>query len=127
MYMTPYELKQEIAITVLNNMMRESYFSICAVRDAANLLGIPVNGEAYDALKALHCVDYSRMSPVVRQAIPQLIAEVFNRPDIFQFQLPSQRNILEAENKATIVDVQATVVTPQPKPRSMIVRLLGRS
>lgn len=126
MSLTPYELKQEIAITALNNMMRKSFFSICEVRDAANLLGIPVNGEAYDTLKALHCVDYSAMSPAVRQAIPQLIAEVFNRPDIFQFQLPSQRNILDPV-RANVVDVEATVVTPKAKPRTMIGRLLGRS
>jgi hypothetical protein len=126
MSLTPYELKQEIAITALNNMLRKSFFSICEVRDAANLLGIPANGEAYDTLKALHCVDYANMSPAVRQAIPQLISEVFNRPDIFQFQLPSQRNILEPA-RATIVDVKATVVSPKAKPRTMIGRLLGRS
>ena len=127
MSLTPYELKQEIAITALNNMMRKSFFSICEVRDAANLLGIPMHGEAYDTLKALHCVDYAQMSPAVRAAIPKLIADVFNRPDIFQFQLPSQRNILETASRATIVDVEATVVQPKAKPRSMMGRLLGRS
>ncbi len=125
MSLTPYEHKQEIAITALNNMMRKPFFSICAVHDAGTILGIPVNGEAYETLKALHCVDFAHMSNAVRQAIPQLIAEVFNRPDIFQFQLPSQRNILEPVSKSTVVDVQATVVTPQPKP-NLVQRLLGK-
>ena len=126
MSLTPYELKQEIAITVLNNMMRKSFFSICEVRDTASMLGIPVNGEAYETLRTLHCVEFSAMSPAVRQAIPQLIAEVFNRPDIFQFQLPSQRNILEPV-QVNVVDVEVNVVTPKAKLRTMIGRLLGRS
>lgn len=126
MNLTPAELKQEIAITALNNMMRKSFFSICEVRDAANILGIPVHGEAYNALKALHCVNYADMSPAVRQAIPHLIAECFNRPDIFQFQLPSQRNIIDMAANSNVVDVKATVVTPQPK-RGFVHRLLGKS
>ncbi len=115
MNLTPTELKQEIAITALNSMMRKSYFSICAVRDAAKILEVPINCEAYNTLNALHCVDFADMSPAVRQAIPHLIAECFNRPDIFQFQLPSQRPVIEA-----------AVVSPKPK-QNFVMRLLGKS
>lgn len=119
------ELNQEVAITAINRMMRRSYFSICPINDAGKILGISLECEAYNTLRALHCIDFHEMSPAIRQAIPQLIAECFNRPDIFQFQLPSQRNVVEVVPYKAVVDV---CVDPVESPkRNIIQRWLGKN
>lgn len=127
MYLTASELKQEVAITAINKMMASNFFSICALDRASEVLQINIRGEAYTALNALHCVHFKDMSPALRQSIPHLIAECVNRPDIFQFQLPSQRVILETA-KPAVVDVMATVVGQPVKnsKRGFMQRLLGK-
>lgn len=67
--------KRTVALTTLNNMMRKSFFSICAVRDAAELLGARTDGEAFRVLHALHCTDWGLMPAEVRNAVPGLIQE----------------------------------------------------
>lgn len=84
-------MKQQIAMTALNEMMSKSYFSICAVRDAAELLGVnPRRSEAYQLLSPLHTIDWRAMSPEVRAMVPQLIMEVLqDKAGQFQFVDPS--------------------------------------
>lgn len=125
MQLTLNELKQEAAITAINKMMNSSFFSICAIDKAGQTLNINVSCEAYDILHALHCVDFSKMSPTMRQSIPHLIAECFNRPDIFQFPTPSERRAaatmtIQAE---TVIDAEPVVATPKP---NFFQRLLGK-
>lgn len=126
MHLTATELKHEIALTAINKMMASDFFSICALDRASEVLQINIRGEAaYTALHALHCVHFKDMSPALRQSIPHLIAECFNRPDIFQFQLPSQRITIDV---VTSTPANATVVgqpIKTPK-RGLINRLLGK-
>ena len=86
------DIKQQIAMTVLNEMMRSSFFSICAVNDAADVLGAnPRLSESYTQLKALHCVHWDRMPRAVRLLVPQMIADCLALPP--QFTLTEERPV----------------------------------
>ena len=44
------------------------------------MIGSEGSGKAYDMLRALHCVDYAKMPPNVRAALPELLREVLGTP-----------------------------------------------
>lgn len=126
MHLSSTELKQEVVLTSINKMMRSDFFSICPLDRASEVLGIGIKGEAYSMLYALHCVHFKDMSPALRQSLPGLIAECFNRPDIFQFQMPSQRTLVAQTLVQNVVDV--TVVDEvQAKTPNFFKRMLGKS
>lgn len=69
-------LKRATVLTALDDMIRRGSFNICTIDRCAEILGIQLKGlEAYKILSALHCIDYSRMAPEVRRALPGLIRE----------------------------------------------------
>lgn len=104
------DLKQLAAMTALNDMLARSSFSICTIDNVAKLLGVNPKGEAYDTLRAVHCIDYAKMPPQLREAIPELIRKCLGVETIYRFQTLHQQ----------IVDV-----TPPPK-RGRFLRLIGR-
>lgn len=104
------DLKQLAAMTALNDMLAGAHFSICAIDNVAKLLDVNPKGEAYDTLHALHCINYDRMPPQLREAIPELIRACLGVETIYRFQTLHQQ----------IVDV-----TPPPK-RGGFLRLIGR-
>lgn len=86
------DLKKLAAMTALNNMLQQGHFSICAVDDAAKLLGMR-NGrcDAYNTLHALHCIDYAKMPKELRDAIPGLIQQVLGVEPVYQFKTMAKR------------------------------------
>ena len=77
--------KAEVAIVAINEMMKKSFFSICAVDRAADVLGVRPRKESYDMLHALHCVNFSSMPRSLQEKIPYLIADCLGDPPAFQF------------------------------------------
>lgn len=104
------DIKQLAAMTALNNMLAGEHFSICTIDSVANLLNVHPKGEAYTTLHALHCIDYAKMPPKLREAIPELIRQCLGVETIYRFQTLHQQ----------IVDV-----TSPPK-RGGFLRLIGR-
>jgi hypothetical protein len=105
------DLKQLSALTALNNMMAGSHFSICTVDRVAEMMGKPLRGsEAYSILQPLHCIDWAKMPPQLREAVPGLIAECLGIEPSFQFKTLEQP-VIE--------------VTPTPERRGFL-QLLGR-
>ena len=102
------DLKQQIALTSLNNMMDKGYFDICTVDSVAELLGVNAKGDAYSMLRPLHCVHWDKMPPEVREAVPGLIQECLGVAPVFKFKT------LEA----LVIDVG-----PAPKKASVLQRL----
>lgn len=96
-------LKKQAAVVAINNMLASGHFSICVVRDVAEILEGDIKCEEYTILRTLHCVDYDKMPPDVKKAIPQLIMACMKRPDVFQFPIPSNTN-------DSVMDVDFTVV-----------------
>ncbi len=92
---------QDVAVTAINEMLRDKHFSICTVRDVAAMLNVNPDCQEYRILKTLHCVDYADMTKNVRDAIPGLIAACLDQ-NVFQFPLPSERlkaTVIEAPQK----------------------------
>lgn len=80
------KLKELAAITALNHMMKGGHFSICTVDSVAEMLGVNCRGmEAYAILRTVHCIDFGKMPPELREAVPQLIRQCLNRGPEFQF------------------------------------------
>lgn len=68
------ELKAMAAAAILNKTFESSFFSICAVRDAAEMLGRNPHCEEFTLLYGLHCVSYAKMPRELREKIPGLVA-----------------------------------------------------
>jgi len=96
-------LKKQAAVVAVNTMLASERFSICTVREVCEMLGGDTNCEEYTLLRTLHCIDYAKMTPEIKKAIPQLIMACMKRPDVFQFPIPSAFD-------DTIMDVDFTVV-----------------
>lgn len=67
------EMKALAAVTIINKTLTQSYFSICDVDQAANVLSRNQYCEEYEVLRALHCVDYAKMPRPLREKVPDLI------------------------------------------------------
>ena len=111
------ELKRLSAETALNHMMSSGHFSICAVRDAAKLLGVNPQGEAFDILHALHCIDWDKMPTTLRDAVPDLIEQVIGVQPTYVFRLGGRQQARH------IVDI-TPAAEALPQPRGFL-RLLG--
>lgn len=81
-----HDLKELAALTALNNMMQKGHFDICCVRNVGELLGVdPKEHPSFAILQTLHCVDYAKMPPPLREAIPSLVQDCLGVSPTFQF------------------------------------------
>lgn len=77
-------VKLEIIALKLKGMEKQGWFSICDFNEILEFLDICGNGHpAYQTLRMLHCVHFKKMSPELRDRIPDLIAEVLEIEPIF--------------------------------------------
>lgn len=75
--------------TAIKSLLTKKHFSICDLDTVMEITQSRQN-EAYKMLHALHCIDYSKMEPQLRQQIPELINEV----------LCNQVNVIDATDVA---------------------------
>lgn len=111
------DLKKLAALTAINNMLAGGHFSICTIDSVADLMGIPRNScEAYQTLRALHCIDYAKMPAELRNAIPGLIEQVLGVEPAYQFATLTSR----------VIEMTPAPPARQeaPEPRGVL-RLLG--
>lgn len=107
-----HDLKELAALTALNNMMGKGHFDICCVRDVGALLGVdPKAHPSFAILQTLHCVDYAKMPPQLRDAIPGLVQDCLGVSPTFQF---------TSVRPGAIVDL-----TPRQE-KAPLLRLFGR-
>lgn len=121
------ELKMKIAALALNEMMRKPFFSICAVTDAADVLGCnPRLSVHYDDLRALHCIDWRRMPEELRRAVPVMIAECLALPPQFiladEKPLPTMLPLLQA---LSVMPGQEALAQ-NPSKRPLLKRIFAR-
>lgn len=66
----------------LKKMFRpDAYFDICTVKECLKVAGIAAPEDEMSALKVLHCVSYSEMTPeMARQVIARTLA-LFSMPE----------------------------------------------
>ena len=74
------DLKMLSAQAALVKLFDQSYFSICAVDNIIEMMGIKPERETYLILKTLHCVHYNQMPADLLQALPEMIMRVMQSP-----------------------------------------------
>ena len=107
-------LKHEIVIVAINTMLSSNSFSICTIRDSAEVLGIRPVKEYYDVLRLLHCIDYNKIPKSIVEQIPDLIVKSLDNNEIFQFSSPSFKKPPEPTDYVDIT-VESVVVSKKKK------------
>lgn len=69
------QTRRMVVEQALNNLLSNAHFSICSIDNIATVMGVSRDTEAYRLLRTLHCMDYAKMSPQMRDALPHLINE----------------------------------------------------
>lgn len=67
--------KQMVVTAAVKNLFETNYFSVCKLDNIIELVGARAGGEAYQLLKTLHCIDYSKMQQALRDRLPLLVNE----------------------------------------------------
>lgn len=75
------ETRQLVVTAALNDLFTKKWFDMCNLNKVREIVNAPKNSEAYKLLDALHCVDYDKMPPDLRERIPHLVNEVL-RPTV---------------------------------------------
>jgi hypothetical protein len=86
-------LKNLAATTALNAMLADRHFSICTIDSVASMLNVKPASDAYNILRAVHCIDYAKMPAELRQAIPGLIKECLGVAPVYEFKTMEQEVI----------------------------------
>lgn len=90
------DLKEMTAVVALNSMMDKGYFDICTIDKVAKLLNVPVaKSESYLLLSTLHCVDFGKMPPALRESIPSMIQECLGIKPTYQFKSAKIGQVIE--------------------------------
>lgn len=67
--------------TAVSHLFKQTHFSICDLRNVMEIVGARKGSEAYKLLQNLHCVDYDKMPPELRERIPHLVNECLRQQD----------------------------------------------
>lgn len=71
------DFQKMVVQTALMEMFTAKHFSICAVDACLKITGSIPNKKTYDALHALHCVNYSSMPSALREQIVKKTLSLF--------------------------------------------------
>ncbi len=75
------ETKRLVVQTAVSHLFKQTHFSICDLRNVMEIVGARKGSEAYKLLQNLHCVDYDKMPPELRERIPHLVNECLRQQD----------------------------------------------
>lgn len=75
------ETKQLIVQTAVENLFEKSYFDICILDKLLKIIQARQAGPAYEMLRLMHCVDYGKMAPELRDRIPHLVNECLRQKE----------------------------------------------
>jgi len=76
------QLRVMAAEVALNKMFSGRHFDICAVREACEVMGATLTPDAEAILRPLHCVNWDQIPPAIKDEIPHLLKESFQRSQI---------------------------------------------
>jgi hypothetical protein len=76
------EFQQRAAGAALDKLLKDPYFSICDLRKIASLIGQTEQlcGRDYEALEALHCVEYAKMGRELSMQVREKCLELLGLP-----------------------------------------------
>jgi len=78
----PTEFHQRSAAVALVNLFSKTHFDICALQSIAKVLGKEARcaGRDFDALRAVHCVDWADMGTDLARMVKEKTLEVLELP-----------------------------------------------
>jgi hypothetical protein len=74
------EFHKKAAITALKKMFDGRYFDICTVDNVIKITGCIADRKDYQALRALHCVNWSDMDADLRNMVMVKTMQIFDTP-----------------------------------------------
>jgi hypothetical protein len=78
MTLDPFHL--QAAEIALKDMFDKDHFSICDLDPIIKMLGVIPNKKDYQALRCIHCVKYSKMSPEFRNQVMEKVLAIVQSP-----------------------------------------------
>jgi len=109
------EFQKQSVLVSLRDMFRGNHFSICTFDTCKKILGVFVADKDYEALHALHCVNWNVMPKGFPQEVMNKTLELLSGDsfDMTELTLNEQILIAEAENS-------------EPKPSTFLQKLLHK-
>jgi len=83
------EFHKQAALTGLKKMFAGKHFDICVVKEALTITGCFMNAKDEAAMRALHCVNFTDMSPDLRKMLFVKVMEVLSAEPSFNTELLS--------------------------------------
>ncbi len=117
------DTNQLAAQSALRKMFDQGHFSICTIDTILKALNRIAEPAAHNTLSMLHCVSYRDMPPELREKLPDLIKRALG--DV-GFNIEFAKPEPEPVKRETVIETHVTISQPQPRPRSILTRLLGR-
>ena len=77
--LTTFE-REAIRLALVKMFGADGHFSICTIDDCCKLAGVTVPDRTYSALRALHCVHWSTMTPAMKQEVANTVLGLFALP-----------------------------------------------
>jgi len=101
------DLRVLTAKAALNKMFKGNHFSICPIRELADMFCIRPDPEAMSILAPLHCVDYKDMPQELHDALPDLVKQALSGTPIFQFEVKRGPDLATIKTIGVIADKEA--------------------
>ena len=108
-------INQMVIRTALRNMFNKGYINVSTIDECLKLSGITPLGETRSQLRALHCVEFKDMDRQLAEAVPGMVAELFEGITL---------SIDEIFDKPQATDTHSVDITPVPKGNAFL-RLIG--
>lgn len=100
---------RECLAVAMRKLFEQKHFSICDVDHMLKLAMITPNKAQYDALHALHCVDYSAMTPEFREQVYKRTLALFADGTAFDLSAIDRGFMLQrSADIGNVVSIQST-------------------
>jgi len=76
------EFHRRAAIISLKTMFASNHFSICTIDNIIKLTGCLPDPRDYQALRALHCVNWIDMGAEMRNLVMMKVGQIFEQPGL---------------------------------------------
>lgn len=73
----PENIKGQVALSVLKNMMEKDYFDVCRVDSLAKMNEVTISAEHRQLYGSMHCIYWNQMHPETRDYIMATLVDYF--------------------------------------------------
>lgn len=109
------DINQMVIRTALRNMFNKGYVNVSTIDECLKLASITPLGETNGQLRALHCVHFKDMDRLLAEAVPSMVAELFEGITL---------SVDELFDKPQVNEARTVDINPAPKGNAFL-RLIG--